>query len=119
MLLSMKENRLVLLTICKRLFSTLYSVDIQTNRFAKIDGKRHNGLYSMVSLLIELNAVAMAASYLYRAAAVENIQNIVGFDVLMLIAVTVSTRRIPSGNGRNIDIVFLLNEVSNLPETGN
>jgi hypothetical protein len=119
MLLSMKENRLVLLTICKKTFSTLYSVDSQTNRFARIDGKRHNKLYNMVSLLIELNAVAMAASYLYRAAAVENIKNIVGFDILILIAVTSSTRRIPSGNGRNIDIVFLLNEVSNLPETGN
>jgi hypothetical protein len=119
MLLSLKKNQFVFLPICKRLFNTLYCVDSRTKRFAEIKEQRHNKLYNRVSLLVELNVLAMIESFLYRGSSVGIIYNIVCFYLLIMTAITASTKRIPSGGGRNKEIVYILNEMINLPETGN
>jgi hypothetical protein len=115
----MKENHVVFLPKSERLCSTLYNFDSRAKKFVVIKEKRHNKLYNTISLLIELNVFAMIASYLYRGSSVGIIYNILGFYLLIMTALSASTRRIPSGNRRNVEIVYMLNEMTYLLETGN
>jgi hypothetical protein len=79
--------------------------------------KRDIKIYNTMSALIALNVLCMVISHFYNGRYSENVFRILSLHIVGAAVASGVTRLIQNGKERSENIVRLLNEIEDLPET--
>jgi NADH:ubiquinone oxidoreductase subunit K len=117
MLESYRENLIKQLAFCKRCYGTTYSWNPDKRKYVMMKTKRDIKIYHTMSVLIALNVFCMVISHFYNGRCSENVFRILSLHIVGAAVASGVTRLIQNGKERSENIVRLLNEIEDLPET--